>query len=56
LTVGLGKIEFAKSFNDQSIMGNLNYLERGRRSYISYIVHQSARFTVNPNEQHAQAI
>ena len=56
LTAGLNMKNFDESFNYRSIIGKLNYLERGTRSDISYIVHQCARFTANPKEQHAQAI
>jgi len=56
LTAGLDTKRFDESFNYRSIIGKLNYLERGTRSDISYIVHQCARFTANPKEQHAQAI
>jgi Reverse transcriptase (RNA-dependent DNA polymerase). len=56
LTAGLNTKEFDKSFNYRSLIGKLNYLKRGTRSDISYIVHQCARFTSNPKEQHGQAI
>jgi hypothetical protein len=56
LNAGLGTKEFDESFNYRSIIGKLNYLERGTRSDISYIVHQCARFTACPKDQHAQAI
>ena len=38
------------------MIGKLNYLERGTRPDISYIVHQCARFTSDPRKEHAQAI
>jgi hypothetical protein len=56
LNAGLNTKEFDESFNYRSIIGKLNYLERGTRSDISYIVHQCARFTSCPKEQHAKAI
>ncbi len=34
------------------MIGKLNYLEKGTRSDISYIVHQCARFTDDPKESH----
>ena len=39
---------FDKSFHYRSIIGKLNYLERGTRSDISYITHQCARFAESP--------
>ena len=47
---------FDKSFNYRSVIGKLNYLERGSRSDIAYITHQCARFTENPKKEHGQAI
>ena len=47
---------FDNSFNYRSIIGKLNYLERGSRSDIAYIVHQCARFAVNPKKEHGDAI
>ena len=43
-------------FNYRSVIGKLNYLERGSRSDIAYIVHQCARFTSDPKKEHAEAI
>ena len=39
---------FDNSFKYRSVIGKLNYLERGRRSDISYAVHQCARFCSDP--------
>ena len=47
---------FDGSFNYRSVIGKLNYLEKGSRSDISYIVHQCARFTTDPKREHAQAL
>lgn len=47
---------FDGSFNYRSVIGKLNYLEKGTRSDISYIVHQCARFTTDPKREHAQAL
>ena len=47
---------FDESFNYRSVIGKLNYLERGSRSDIAYIVHQCARFTSDPKIQHGKAI
>ncbi len=38
------------------MIGKLNYLERGSRSDISYIVHQCARFTTRPKKERAEAL
>lgn len=47
---------FDNSFHYRSVIGKLNYLEKGTRSDISYITHQCARFTESPKESHAKAI
>ena len=56
LTKGADQNEFDKSFHYRSIIGKLNYLEKGTRSDISYITHQCARYTENPRSNHAKAI
>ena len=48
--------DFDNSFNYRSAIGKLNYLERGTRGDISYIVHQCARFSTCPKEEHTKAI
>jgi hypothetical protein len=48
--------DFDNAFNYRSIIGKLNYLERGTRADISYITHQCARFAVSPKQEHGQAI
>ena len=48
--------DFDESFNYRSVIGKLNYLERGSRSNIAYITHQCARFTSCPKKEHADAI
>ena len=48
--------EFDKSFNYRSVVGKLNYLEKGTRSDIAYITHQCARFAETPKESHAKAL
>jgi hypothetical protein len=40
--------KFWNDFNYQSIIGQLNYLERGTQSDISYMTHQCARYSVDP--------
>ena len=47
---------FDGGFNYRSIIGKLNYLEKGTRSDIAYIVHQCARFTEDPRAIHATAL
>ena len=39
-------------FDYRSIIGKLNYLEKGTRSDIAYITHQCARFTSDPKREH----
>jgi hypothetical protein len=48
--------DFDGSFDYRSIVGKLNYLEKGTCADISYITHQFARFTVNPEKEHGEAI
>ena len=38
------------------MIGKLNYLEKGSRSDIAYIVHQCARFSSCPKKEHGEAI
>ncbi len=47
---------FDNSFHYCSVIGKLNYLEKGTRSNISYITHQCACFTEKPKDSHARAI
>jgi Reverse transcriptase (RNA-dependent DNA polymerase) len=48
--------DFDGTFDYRSIIGKLNYLERGTRADISYITHQCARFAVSPKTEHGDAI
>jgi hypothetical protein len=48
--------DFHPSFDYRSIIGKLNYLEKGTRADISYITHQCARFATNPKVEHGEAI
>jgi len=48
--------DFDNSFNYRSVIGKLNYLEKGTRSDIAYITHQCARFTTCPKKEHGEAI
>ena len=56
LSSGKDSDKFDNSFHYRSIIGKLNYLEKGTRSDISYITHQCARFTHSPKMVHAKAI
>jgi hypothetical protein len=47
---------FDNSFNYRSVTGKLNYLEKGSKPDIAYIVHKCARFTANPKVEHGRAI
>jgi hypothetical protein len=47
---------FDNSFNYRSVVGMLNYLDKGSRSDISYITHQCARFVDQPRKEHADAL
>jgi len=47
---------FDGHFNYRSVIGKLNYLERGSRPDIAYIVHQCARFTADPRVEHGAAL
>lgn len=47
---------FDQSFSYASVIGKLNYLERGSRPDIAYAVHQCARFSSNPRKKHGDAV
>ena len=44
------------SFHYRSLVGMLNYLEKGSRSDIAYATHQCARFAIAPKQEHASAV
>ena len=48
--------EFDESLHYRSIIGKLNYLEKGTRPDISYSTHQCARYVEQPKEEHGKAI
>jgi Reverse transcriptase (RNA-dependent DNA polymerase) len=48
--------DFDGAFDYRSIIGKLNYLEKGSRADIAYITHQCARFAGNPKVEHGDAI
>ena len=43
-------------FGYRSIIGKLNFLEKSTRPDISYAVHQCARFSQDPSQQHGDAV
>ena len=47
---------FKGGFDYRSVVGKLNFLEKGSRPDIAYAVHQCARFSSAPTELHANAI
>ena len=47
---------FDRSFNYQSVIGKLNYLEKSTRPDIAYAAHQCARFTEDPRNKYAQSV
>jgi hypothetical protein len=40
----------------RSVIGKLNYLEKSTRPDLAYAVHQCARFSERPKEEHSKAI
>ena len=44
------------SFHYQSLLGKMNYLEKGSRSNIAYAVHQCACFSIDLKVEHAAAV
>jgi hypothetical protein len=48
--------DFDGSFDYRSVVGKLNYLEKGTCADISYITHQCTRFIVNPEKEHGEVI
>jgi hypothetical protein len=47
---------FDNSFNYQSLIEKMNYLEKATRSDIAYAVHQCARFVSEPKKEHGDAV
>lgn len=43
-------------FSYRSVVGKLNYLEKGTRPDIAYATHECARFSSDPKEEHGEAI
>ena len=44
------------SFHYRSVIGKLNYLEKGSRPDIAYATHQCARFASSPRQEHSKAV
>lgn len=47
---------FNESWSYRMVIGKLNYLEKSSRPDISYAVHQCARFSIDPRQEHAKAV
>jgi hypothetical protein len=47
---------FDGSFDNRSVIGKLNYLDRATWPDISYITHQCARFTDDPKVEHGKVV
>ena len=47
---------FDGSFNYRSVIGQLNYLEKGTRPDIAFQSHQCARYSADPKVEHGQAV
>jgi hypothetical protein len=45
-----------KSWSYRAVIGKLNYLEKSTRPDIAYAVHQCARFSIDPREEHGKAV
>jgi hypothetical protein len=48
--------DFDQSFDYRSVLGKLNHLERCTRPDIAQAVHQCARFSSNPKQEHGEAV
>ena len=48
--------DFDKSFNYQSVIENIKYLEKGSLSDISYIKHQCAILSTCPMKDHSETM
>jgi Reverse transcriptase (RNA-dependent DNA polymerase) len=46
----------SEGWHYRSVIGKLNYLEKSSRPDIAFAVHQCARFSENPKEEHTQAV
>ena len=56
----LNRFEHEEPFNERfhyrSVIGKLNFLEKGTRPDISYATHQCARFSIDPKKSHGDAV
>lgn len=52
----IGAEPFDGHFNVRSVIGKMNYLEKSTRPDIAYAVHQCARFSADPKQDHGKAI
>ena len=48
--------EFDQSFNYQSVIGKMNYLEKGSRSELAYAIHQCAQYSTKPRKEYGDAV
>ena len=48
--------EFDRSINYQSVIGKMNYPEKGSRSEMAYDIHQCARYSTVPCKEHGDAV
>jgi hypothetical protein len=48
--------KFDEHFHYRAVIGKLNFLEKSTRPDIAYAVHQCARFSSDPRQQHGRAI
>ena len=48
--------EFNWSFNYQSFIGKMNYIEKGSWSELAYAIHQCARYSTDPCKEHGNAV
>ena len=48
--------EFDRSFNYISVIGKMNYLEKGSRFELVYTIHQCARYYTDPRKEHGDAV
>ena len=48
--------EFDQTFNYQSVIVKMNYLEKGSQSKLAYTIQQCARYSTDPRKQHGDAV
>jgi hypothetical protein len=52
----VGSKSHTENWSYRSVIGKLNYLEKCTRPDIAYAVHQCARFSADPKEEHTKAV